>query len=143
MDLDKARLQSKNHVHEPVLMSLAYVNLSSSRYLGDKEAASSSEAFIIIKKKFNQGSYPSRCQDTLHLPAWWRQCAVLQRQKSLHIAHSTDYCLLQQQLLTQESVFPSSSQEEGLKTPDPSPPQPQLGEKAPRSIFSDLSLCII
>ena len=70
-------------------------------------------------------------------------CAVLQRQKSLHIAHSTDYCLLQQQLLTQESVFPSSSQEEGLKTPDPSPPQPQLGEKAPRSIFSDLSLCII
>ena len=85
MDPGKAR-HIMNHVHKPVLISLAYVNLSSSRYLGDKEAASSSEAFIIIKKKFTQGSYPSRCQDTLHLPAWWRQCAVLQRQKSLHIA---------------------------------------------------------
>ena len=61
-----------NHVYEPVLNVLSVKLAIGQPWRGLHHH----------QEEFIQGSYPSRCQETLHLPAWWRQCAVLQRQRS-------------------------------------------------------------
>ena len=120
-----------NHVYEPVLncqwLSVNY-----------------EEAFIIIKKSSSKAAFladvrkPSISQPGgVSVPScsgkYLAQCAIYGLLFTPAAAADTRVSL--PKFFTRRGTQ--------VKTPDPSPPQPQLGEKAPRSIFSDLFFCII